>query len=91
MKPTRPSARKVGALKATMPFAKPTPDELKNRFKHHPAKGDQADYYQCIRDTITAAALACVEMTPCSPEQTRALNHLDEAMFLFVAAKARNE
>ena len=33
----------------------------------------------------------CVERTPCSPEQTRALNALDEVMFLFNAAIARNE
>ena len=38
-----------------------------------------------------SARIACVNLTPCSPEQTRALNALDEAMFLFNAAIARNE
>jgi hypothetical protein len=74
-----------------MPFEKPTPEQLKNRFSHHPPKGDQAERYAKIREEIFAASLVCVDLTPCSPEQTRALNHMDEAMMLFNAAIARNE
>lgn len=74
-----------------MPFEKPTLKELENHFMHHPPKGDQADRYAKIRWLIKEVAIACVEMTPCSPEQTRALNALDEAMMLFNAAIARHE
>lgn len=71
-------------------FAKPTIAQLENRFKHHPPQGDQAEKYAKVRDTLLKAAVVCVDLTPCSPEQTRALNALDEAMFLFNAAIARN-
>lgn len=74
-----------------MSFAKPTRESLANRFQYHAPKGDQAERYERIRQSIFAAALVCVELTPCSPEQTRALNALDEAMMLFNAAIARNE
>lgn len=72
-------------------FNKPTHAELDRRFVHHPPFGDQAQRYSAIRDRIRATAKFCVEQTPCSPEQSRALNKLDEAMFLFNAAIARNE
>ena len=49
------------------------------------------DRYANVRHAIKQAAIACVGLTPCSPEQTRALNALDEAMFLFNAAIARHE
>lgn len=72
-------------------FAKPTFESLQNRFRHHAPEGDQADRYGQIREKILQAAAFCVERTPCSAEQTRAINALDEAMFLFNAAIARNE
>lgn len=74
-----------------MPFEKPTLAQLENRFTHHSPKGDQAVRYGDVRGHILKAAIACVELTPVSSEQTRALNALDEAMFLFNAAIARNE
>lgn len=74
-----------------MAFAKPTAEQLENRFMHHPPKGDQAERYGKIRKTICAAAAIVVDLTPCSPEQARALNALDEAMMLANAAIARNE
>lgn len=74
-----------------MPFEKPTREALANRFTYRAPKGDQASRYETIRGAILKAAELCVELTPCSPEQTRALNALDEAMFLFNAAVARNE
>lgn len=74
-----------------MPFEKPTVDQLANRFDHHAPKGDQAARYAEVRHAIKQAAITCVGLTPCSPEQARALNALDEAMMLFNAAIARNE
>lgn len=69
-----------------MTFEKPNREQLMHRYCYHAPKGDQVDRYARIR-----AATLCVELTPCSPEQTRALNALDEAMMLFNAAIARRE
>jgi hypothetical protein len=74
-----------------MPFDKPTIEQLTQRFMHHAPKGNQAERYADVRRSIRDAAAVCVELTPCSAEQTRALNALDEAMMLFNAAIARNE
>ena len=74
-----------------MAFEKPTVEQLGTRFFHHPPKEDQATRYTAVRMKIYEAACSCVALTPCSPEQSRALNALDEAMFLFNAAIARNE
>ena len=74
-----------------MAFEKPTFDQLSKRYTYHPPKGDQAGRYEIVRAAILGAAKISVEQTPCSAEQTRALNALDEAMFLFNAAIARNE
>lgn len=74
-----------------MSFSKPTPEMLQNRFNHHAPHGDQASRYASIRGKIRECAEVCVALTPCSPEQARALNALDEAMMLFNAAIARNE
>lgn len=72
-------------------YRKPTIAELEHRFTHHPPQGDQANRYTEIRHAILQAAMKCVALTPCTPEQTRALNALDEAMFLFNAAIARSD
>ena len=69
---------------------KPTQEQLEHRYRHHPPAGDQAARYTDVRASILSTAQRCVELTPCCPEQTRALNALDEAMFLFNAAIARN-
>lgn len=74
-----------------MQHAKPTADQLADRFDHHVPFGDQGSRYAQVRHAIKQAAIACVGLVPCSPEMTRALNALDEAMFLFNAAIARNE
>lgn len=74
-----------------MPFEKPTIEQLEHRYRHHPPKDNQAERYAEVRHAILNAAVKCVDLTPCSPEQTRALNALDEAMMLFNAAIARNE
>ncbi len=74
-----------------MPFEKPSRDELMNRYSYHAPKGDQASRYERVRNILFECAVMCVDLTPCSPEQARALNALDEAMFLFNAAIARRE
>lgn|SRR5678815_385451 len=72
-------------------FQKPTREQLEQRYTYHAPKGDQKERYESIRRMILDTALHCVSLTPCCPEQARALNALDEAMFLFNAAIARNE
>lgn len=76
-----------------MAFEKPTEEQLANRYSYHAPKADkdQPQRYERVRGEILSAAITCVGLTPCCPEQTRALNALDEAMFLFNAAIARNE
>lgn len=74
-----------------MVFEKPTYEQLRNRFTYHAPKGNQTCRYETIRATILETARVCVEMSPCSPEQARALTALDEAMFFFNASIARNE
>ena len=73
------------------PFRKPDGETLARRYNNHPPQGDQAQRYTEIRAKLLECGVYCVERTPVSPEQTRALNALDEAMFLFNAAIARNE
>lgn len=74
-----------------MTFEKPTTEQLINRFSYHAPKGGQTIRYEQIRGLVLRLAIDCVELTPCCPEQSRALNALDEAMFLFNAAIARSE
>jgi hypothetical protein len=74
-----------------MAFTAPTDAQLSHRFLHHSPKGDQADRYGKIRAEVLAVAKVFRDLTPVSPEQSRALNALDEAMFLANAAIARNE
>ncbi len=74
-----------------MAFEKMTREQLDNRFNYHAPKLDQAQRYEQIRAAIRDTAILCVGLTPVSPEQTRALNALDEAMFLFNASIARTE
>lgn len=70
---------------------KPSKADLERRFNHHPPHGDQTQRYGAVRASIRQAAAECVDLTPVCPEQTRALNALDDAMFLFNAAIARTE
>ncbi len=66
-------------------------ERLANRFLHHAPTGTQASRYEEVRRLHLELAKRCVEITPCSPEQTRAIDALDESMMLFNAAIARNE
>ena len=69
----------------------PTNQELAHRFVYHAPHGTQTARYERIRRAILEAACFCVSLTPDSPEQAKALDALDQAMFLFNAAIARNE
>jgi hypothetical protein len=53
--------------------------------------GDQINRYAAVREFIKLACIQCVDLTPCSPEQTRAINHMHMAMMMFNAAIAINE
>lgn len=70
---------------------KPTDEQLANRYLHHAPVRDQGARYEKVRASILTTAKVIREVTPCSPEQTRAFNALDEAMFLANAAIARHE
>lgn len=72
-------------------FSKPTTGDIANRFCHHNMTGDKLEACRKIRWMIEQLAQEAVNLTPCSPEQARGLNALDEAMFLFNAAIARHE
>lgn len=88
---TRGATRPVDPASLPSPFRKPTEGQLAHRFLHHTPTDEQARRYGIVRLSILAAAKECVEVSPCCPEQTRALNALDEAMFLFNAAIARHD
>lgn len=73
-----------------MAFEKPTRHRLENIFLHHKPDKNQERAYEAMRNVFLNTALYMVENTPCSPEQMRSLNALDEAMMLANAAIARN-
>lgn len=72
-------------------FEKPTDEQLVNRFVHYPPKGDQTARYEKVRAAALEFAILVRDLTPCSAEQTRSINAIDEAMFLANAAIARSE
>lgn len=65
--------------------------DLRNRFLHHPPKGDQANRYSEVR----ARALNFAEWLNYKIEDSRelslAITHLEEVVFWSNAAIARNE
>lgn len=72
-------------------YQKPSDEQLHNRYDKHLLTLEQEQRCMQIRATIMATSRICVDLTPVSPEQTRALNALDEAMMMFIAAIERNE
>lgn len=85
---TNPEPSNVKPLPKFAPF---TDAQLRNRFSYHAPKGDQLARYGAIRAMQLQFAELIRELTPVSPEQTRAMNALDEVGFLANAAIARNE
>lgn len=75
-------------------FQKPTIEALEKRFLGFYASHDftpaVASAFARIRHDALKLALAIVQETPCSSEQTRALNAIDEAMLLAYAAIVRH-
>ena len=65
--------------------------DLESRFSHHTPKDGQAKRYEMMRSAIKGPAIAIVQNTPKSREQSLALTKLEEAMFWANAAIARNE
>jgi len=64
---------------------------LENDFTHHPPKGDQAARYVKIRNMAKELAFFICAKTPPGREQSAALSHLEQAVFLANAAIARGE
>lgn len=65
--------------------------DLERRFNYHAPKDDQQERYEQIRAAARAFAYLIVDLTPFCPEQTRAIDKLDEVVMLANAAIARNE
>ena len=64
--------------------------DLTNRFTYHPPEPGQPERYERVRAGGLALAELLVEMCPSSPELTRAVNAVDEAVMLANAAIARH-
>lgn len=71
--------------------AKPTDQQLENRYSYHAPKEGQAERYAAIRAKILETAKFIRDNTPCCPDQSLAFGALDDAMFRANAAIARNE
>jgi hypothetical protein len=66
------------------------PLDLENRFTYHPPIGDQAVRYERLRAGGRQLAELFAVLCPSSPELTRAVNAVDEAVMLANAAVARH-
>ncbi|MEC4016096.1 Acb2/Tad1 domain-containing protein [Streptomyces sp. H27-D2] len=64
--------------------------DLENRFTHHRPHGDQAERYERLRAGGREFAELLAELCPSSPELTRAVNAVDDAVMLANAAVARH-
>lgn len=87
--PAEASPRSHDRQAATVPAT--SPEALRNRYSYHAPKSGQQQRYEAIRAGCLNLALDIVAMTPGSPEQSLALNALDQVMFLANAAIARRE
>lgn len=64
---------------------------LRNRFRYHPPKGDQAVRYGRIRGDALLFAEVIDDTVPDSPEKDIAMRKLEESVMWANAAIARNE
>lgn len=62
-----------------------------NNFEHHAPHGDQTERYEHNRAACMEVALAIRKNSPASREQAVALTKLEEVLFWWNAAIARNE
>ena len=75
-----------------MSFKPFTSEEIEERFRHHPPRDQrQTDKYVHLRKKYAELAKEVCRQTPTSPEQSRALNALEESLFLANAAIARHD
>ncbi len=65
--------------------------QVEKVFTFHPAKDDQPERYQELREAFKQLATKILELTPPSREQSLALTNLEEASLMANAAIARNE
>lgn len=63
---------------------------LEDRFTHHPPNAEQIPKYEDVRARALEFARFLTETCPSSPELTRAVNAVDEAVMLANAAIARH-
>lgn len=71
-------------------YAKPGRQELARRYENRPLSHDEARACEELRAVVLATANVLVDLTPCCPEQTRALNALDHVLDLARAALHRH-
>jgi len=64
--------------------------DIENRFTYHPPHGDQAERYEKLRAKARELAELMAELCPSSPELSRAVTHVDEAVMNANAAIARH-
>jgi hypothetical protein len=64
--------------------------QLDNMFTYHAPKGDQTERYEMIRAAGRALALAILQNTPQSPEQTLAVRDVQRAVMMANCAIATN-
>lgn len=64
--------------------------DIANRFTFHPAQGDQPERYERLRSAGREFAQLLTELCPSSPELSRAVGHVDEAVMNANAAIARH-
>ncbi|QXE36219.1 hypothetical protein KQY30_20190 [Streptomyces sp. GMY02] len=64
---------------------------IEARFTYHPPQPGQVETYERIRAGGRAFAELLAELCPASPELTRAVNAVDDAVLLANAAVARHD
>ncbi len=70
-------------------YQKPTDEVIERRYGYRHMTTEQLECYYAIRRGVGQLARLVVTNTPCCPEQTRALNALDEVMALSLFAIER--
>ena len=65
--------------------------DIEKNFTYHAPKGDQANRYQCIRDTAKGFAVLLDSACPDSREKSLAFTKLEEVVMWANASIARNE
>lgn len=66
-------------------------EEIEKRFTFHPAKDDQLERYEKLRDEAKQLAMSITQFCPPSRERALAITNLEQAMMWANAGIARNE